>query len=71
MWIIDSLENEIRESYVHVGIDGYGRDRGYGIFLDLHSSSNLVEDNVLSTIDGGGAIWEAVRPVPDTTGNVR
>ncbi len=56
MWIIDSLQNEIRECYVHVGIDGYGRDRGYGIFLDLHSSNNLVENNVLSTIDGGGVM---------------
>jgi len=56
MWIIDSLQNEIRECYVHVGIDGYGRDRGYGIFLDLHSSNNLVEDNILSTIDGGGVM---------------
>jgi hypothetical protein len=54
MWIIDSLQNEIRECYVHIGIDGYGRDRGYGIFLDVHSSNNLVEDNILSTIDGGG-----------------
>ncbi|HVN56651.1 MAG TPA: glycosyl hydrolase family 28-related protein [Anaerolineaceae bacterium] len=54
MWIVNSLQNEIRESYVHVGIDGYGRDRGYGIFVDLHSSNNLLEDNILSTIDGGG-----------------
>ena len=54
MWIIDSLQNEIRDCYVHIGIDGYGRDRGYGIFLDLHSSNNLVENNILSTIDGGG-----------------
>jgi len=54
MWVIDSLQNEIRECYVHVGIDGYGRDRGYGIFLDVHSSNNLVEDNILSNIDGGG-----------------
>lgn len=56
MWIIDSLQNEIRGSYVHTGIDGYGRDHGYGIYLDLHSSNNLVEDNVLSTIDGGGVM---------------
>jgi hypothetical protein len=54
MWVIDSLQNEIRECYVHIGIDGYGRDRGYGILLDVHSSNNLVEDNILSTIDGGG-----------------
>lgn len=54
MWVINSLQNEIRECYVHIGIDGYGRDRGYGIFLDMHSSNNLVEDNILSTIDGGG-----------------
>lgn len=54
MWVIESLQSEIRECYVHTGIDGYGRDRGYGILLDLHSSNNLVENNVLSTIDGGG-----------------
>ena len=54
MWVIESLQSEIRECYVHIGIDGYGRDRGYGILLDLHSSNNLVENNVLSTIDGGG-----------------
>ena len=56
MWVINSLQNEIRECYVHTGIDGYGRDRGYGILLDLHSSNNLVEDNILSTIDGGGVM---------------
>ncbi len=56
MWVINSLQDEIRECYVHIGIDGYGRDRGYGILLDLHSSSNLVEDNILSTIDGGGVM---------------
>jgi hypothetical protein len=56
MWIINSLQNEIRECYVHSGIDGYGRDRGYGILLDVHSSNNLVEDNILSTIDGGGVM---------------
>ena len=54
MWVIDSLQNEIRECYVHTGIDGYGRDHGYGIFVDLYSSNNLVEDNILSDIDGGG-----------------
>jgi hypothetical protein len=54
MWIVNSLQNEIRQCYVHIGIEGYGRDRGYGIFLDVHSSNNLVEDNILSTIDGGG-----------------
>jgi hypothetical protein len=56
MWIIGSLQNEIRECYVHIGIDGYGRDRGYGILLDSHSSNNLVENNILSTIDGGGVM---------------
>ena len=54
MWVIECLQNEIRQVYVHTGIDGYGRDHGYGIFLDLHSSNNLVENNILSTIDGGG-----------------
>lgn len=56
MWIVNSLQNEIRECYVHTGLDGYGRDRGYGIFLDLYSSNNLVENNILSTIDGGGVM---------------
>ena len=56
MWVIDSLQNEISECYVHTGIAGYGRDRGYGILLDLHSSNNLVDDNTLSTIDGGGVM---------------
>jgi hypothetical protein len=56
MWVINSLQNEIRECYMHTGIDGYGRDRGYGILLDLHSSNNLVDDNILSTIDGGGVM---------------
>ena len=54
MWVINSLQNEIRDCYVHTGIDGYGRDHGYGIFVDLHSSNNLLENNILSTIDSGG-----------------
>jgi hypothetical protein len=56
MWIVNSLQNEIRECYIHIGIDGYGRDRGSGVFLDVHSSNNLVENNILSTIDGGGVM---------------
>jgi hypothetical protein len=56
MWVIESLQCEIREVYVHTGLDGYGRDHGYGIFLDLHSSNNRVEDNILSEIDGGGVM---------------
>ncbi len=54
MWVINSLQNEITECYVHTGIDGYGRDRGYGIFVDSHSTDNLVDNNILSEIDGGG-----------------
>jgi hypothetical protein len=56
MWIVNSLQNEITECYVHIGLSGYGRDEGYGIFLDLYSSNNLVENNILSTIDGGGVM---------------
>ncbi len=56
MWIVNSLQNEIKDCYVHIGIDGYGRDRGYGIFLDLHSSNNLVDNNILDSIDGGGVM---------------
>lgn len=54
MYVINSLQNEIRKCYVHTGIAGYGRGRGYGISLAMYSSNNLVEDNILSTIDGGG-----------------
>jgi hypothetical protein len=56
MWVIDSLQNEITECNVNTGIDGYGRDRGYGILLDVHSSNNLVDNNILDTIDGGGVM---------------
>ena len=30
---IYSLQNEIKECYLHTGIDGYGHNRGYGIVL--------------------------------------
>lgn len=56
VWMVNSLQNEIRDCYVHTGLDGYGRDRGYGILLDLHSSNNLVENNILNEIDGGGVM---------------
>ncbi len=54
IYVIDSLQNEISECYVHNGIAGYGDGGGYGIALTMYSSNNRVEDNILSTIDGGG-----------------
>jgi len=53
IWLIESLRNEIRGCYFHDGIDGYGRDRGYGLLVDVYSTSNLVEDNVFVSLDGG------------------
>ena len=54
VWLIYGLHNEIRECWMHHSKNGYGRSHGYGIFVDLLSTANLVEDNVFSTIDGGG-----------------
>lgn len=54
IWHIESLQNEIRDSTFHDGIAGFGRDRGYGVQLDLQSTANLVENNVVYRVDGGG-----------------
>jgi hypothetical protein len=54
IWLIYGLQNEIRECYMHHSKNGYGRSHGYGIFVDLLSTANLIEDNVFTTIDGGG-----------------
>jgi hypothetical protein len=53
VWLIESLQNEIRESYFHNAINGFGRSYGYGILTDIYSSANLIEDNILRTLDGG------------------
>jgi len=53
VWLIESLQNEIRESYFHDGIGGFGRDRGYGVLADAYSNANLIENNVFHTLDGG------------------
>lgn len=54
IWHIQSLQNEIRDSTIHGAAAGYGRDRGYGLQLDLQSTANRVENNVLYDVDGGG-----------------
>lgn len=54
IWHIESLQNEIRDSTIHGAVAGYGRDRGYGLQLDLQSTANLVENNVVYDVDGGG-----------------
>jgi hypothetical protein len=54
VWLLYGLQNEIRECYFHHSKSGYGRSHGYGIFVDMLSTANLVEDNVFTTIDGGG-----------------
>lgn len=56
LWMVNSLQNEITRCFVHIGLSGYGRDNGYGIFVDLYSSNNLVDDNILDSIDGGGVM---------------
>jgi hypothetical protein len=53
VWLIESLQNEIRESYFHDAINGFGRSYGYGVLTDLYSSANLIEDNILRSLDGG------------------
>ncbi|MBN2498988.1 MAG: hypothetical protein JXR96_30645 [Deltaproteobacteria bacterium] len=53
VWMLQSLQNEIRECYFHESINGYGRSHGYGVLVDMFSSANLVEDNILRTLDGG------------------
>jgi hypothetical protein len=53
VWLIESLQNEIRECYFHDGIGGFGRDRGYGVLADAYSNANLIENNIFRTLDGG------------------
>jgi hypothetical protein len=53
VWVLGSLQNEIRESYFHESINGYGRSHGYGVLVDMFSSANLVENNMFRTLDGG------------------
>lgn len=53
VWMLQSLQNEIRGSLFHESLSGYGRSHGYGVLLDLFSSANLVEDNIFFTLDGG------------------
>jgi hypothetical protein len=54
VWLLYGLQNEIRECSFHHSKNGYGRSHGYGIFVDMLSTANLVENNVFTTIDGGG-----------------
>jgi len=53
VWLIESLQNEIRESYFHDAINGFGRSYGYGVLADMYSSANLIENNIFRTLDGG------------------
>ena len=53
VWMLQSLQNEIRESYFHESINGYGRSHGYGVLVDMFSSANLIENNIFRTLDGG------------------
>ena len=53
VWMLISLQNEIRDCYFHESLSGYGRSHGYGVLVDLFSSANLVENNVLRALDGG------------------
>lgn len=51
IYVIDSLQNEIIECYIHDRIPG---TYPYGIVLTMYSSNNRVEDNILNTVSGGG-----------------
>lgn len=56
LWMSESLQNEVRDCYVHDGPPGstnYGRNRTYGLMLDAYSSSNLFENNIVRHTDGG------------------
>jgi hypothetical protein len=53
LWLIESLQNEIRDCSFHNAINGFGRSHGYGILADAYSSANLIENNILRTLDGG------------------
>lgn len=56
VWMIESLHNEIRNSYFHTGLTGYGRSHGYGVLLDDYTTASLVENNIFSTLDGGSVM---------------
>ena len=53
VWMLKGLQNEIRDSYFHESINGYGRSHGYGVLVDMFSSANLIENNIYRTLDGG------------------
>src|SRR4051812_38100248 len=54
LWHIESLQDEIRDCRFHDALNGYGRDHGYAIQIDLQSTANLIENNILQAVDGGG-----------------
>ncbi|MEO8083122.1 MAG: glycosyl hydrolase family 28-related protein [Ardenticatenales bacterium] len=54
IWLIESLQNEFVGNTFHGAVAGYGRDRGYGLQLDLQSTANLAQNNVVYDVDGGG-----------------
>jgi hypothetical protein len=53
VWVQQSLQSEISGCYFHESINGYGRSHGYGVLLTSFSSANLIENNILRTLDGG------------------
>jgi hypothetical protein len=56
VWLVESLQNDIRGSVFRDAIAGYGRDFGYGVLVDGQSTANLVEDNLCDAVDGGGVM---------------
>ena len=57
VWFVEALQNEIRDSYIHGpalhSSPTCGRAYGYGIEIDDYSSSNLIENNAITGLDGG------------------
>jgi hypothetical protein len=56
VWHVESLQNEISGSRFHDAVAGFGRDRGYGVQIDVQSTATLVENNILDVVDGGGVM---------------
>lgn len=54
VWLIESLQSQVRHCTFRDAVTGYGRDRGYGLLIDAQSTANLAEDNLFHSVDGGG-----------------
>jgi hypothetical protein len=65
VWMTWSVGCEIRDSYFHTSINGYGHSHGYGVTVSHQSSRTLVENNVFdhlcyATVVFGGATGNVI-----------